>query len=122
MSDAGFVKLIMKTKLISLFLFLLCQTASAEWVRGDPDCVMWVKPETHAREIENRAWLIGFLSGVNMGFTMASSATIGKRTPEFAFDIKNEQIFLWIDKYCRTNPLSSAMYGVGELMQERNNK
>jgi len=112
----------MKTKLISLFLCLLCQTASADWVRGDPDCGMWVKPETHAREIENRAWLIGFLSGVNMGFTMASSATIGKRTPEFAFDITNEQIFLWIDKYCRTNPLSTAMYGVGEFMQERNNK
>ena len=112
----------MKTKLISLFLCLLCQSAWADWVRGDPDCAMWVKPETHAREIENRGWLIGFLSGMNMGFTTASSATLGKLTPEFAFNIKNEQIFLWMDTYCRANPLSSAMYGVGELIQERNNK
>ena len=111
-----------KTKLISLFLCLLCQYACAEWVRGDPDCGVWVKPETPTREIENRAWLMGFLSGVNMGFTMASSATVGKRTPEFSFDKTNEQTFLWMDNYCRTNPLSSAMYGVGELMQERNNK
>jgi len=112
----------MKIKFISLFLCLLCQSASAEWVRGDPDCAMWVKPETNARELENRAWLIGFLSGLNMGFTMASSATIGKSTPEFSFDTTNEQTFLWMDKYCRANPLSSAMYGVGELMQERSNK
>ena len=112
----------MKTKLTFLFLCLLCQSACAEWVRGDPDCTMWVKPETHAREIENRAWLIGFLSGVNMGFSIASSTTVGQRTAEFSFDSTNEQIFLWMDKYCRTNPLSSAMYGVGELMQERNKK
>ena len=112
----------MKTKFISLILCLLCQSAWADWVRGDPDCAMWVKPETHAREFENKGWLIGFLSGVNTGFTMASSATLGKLTPEFGFDMTNEKIFLWMDTYCRTNPLSSAMYGVGELMQERNNK
>ena len=112
----------MKTKLISLVLFLLCQSTSAEWVRGDPDCAMWVKPESSARELENRAWLIGFLSGFNMGFSMASSGTVGQRTAEFSFDSTNEKIFLWMDNYCRTNPLSSAMYGAGELMQDRNRK
>lgn len=112
----------MKTKLISLFLCLLCQSASAEWVRGDPDCAVWVKPETQARELENRAWLIGFLSGVNMGFSIASPTTVGQQTSEVGFNLTNEQIFLWMDNYCRTNPLSSAMYGVGELMQDRNKK
>jgi len=112
----------MKTKLISLFLCLLSQSAYAEWVRGDPNCAMWVKPETQAHQLENRAWLIGFLSGLNMGSSIASSSTVGQRPAEFSFDSTNEQIFLWMDKYCRTNPLSSAMYGVGELMQERNKK
>lgn len=112
----------MKTKLISLFLFWLCQSASAEWVRGDPDCAMWVKPQSNTGELENRTWLIGFLSGVNMGFSMASSSTVGQHTPEFSFDSTNEKIFLWMDNYCRTNPHSSAMYGVGELMQERSRK
>jgi hypothetical protein len=112
----------MKTKLISLFFCLLCQSAYAEWVRGDQNCASWVKPETHARELENRAWLIGFLSGVNMGLSNASTSTVGQRGAEFGFDSTNEQIFLWMDNYCRTNPLSSAMYGVGELMQERNKK
>jgi hypothetical protein len=110
----------MRIKLISLFLCLLYQSASAEWVRGDPGCAEWVKPENNARQLENRAWLIGFLSGVNMGLTMNSSETIGKRTTENGFVLTNEQIFLWMDKYCRTNPLSSAMYGAGELMQDRN--
>jgi len=112
----------MKTKIIYLFLCLLCQSASAEWVRGDPDCAIWVKPESNARELENRAWLIGFLSGVNMGFSIASSATVGQRSAEFSFDGTNEKIFLWMDNYCRKNPLSSAMYGVGELMQDKDNK
>jgi hypothetical protein len=112
----------MKTKLISLFLCLLCQSACAEWVRGDPDCGVWVKPETQARELENRAWLIGFLSGVNMGLSIASPTTVGQQTSEVGFNLTNEQIFLWMDNYCRTNPLSSAMYGVGELMQDRNKK
>jgi hypothetical protein len=80
----------MKTKIIYLFLCLLCQSASAEWVRGDPDCAIWVKPESNARELENRAWLIGFLSGVIMGFSIASSATVGQRTAEFSFDATNE--------------------------------
>jgi hypothetical protein len=34
--------------------------------------------------------------------------------------LKTEQIELWMDNYCRANPLSSAMYGVGEFMLERN--
>ena len=121
-SSRDLFELPMKTKFISLFLCLLCQSAFAEWVRGDPDCGVWVKPETQAREIENRAWLIGFLSGVNMGLSIASPTTVGQQTSEVGFNLTNEQIFLWMDKYCRTNPLSSAMYGVGELMQDRNKK
>jgi hypothetical protein len=57
-----------------------------------------------------------------MGFSIASPTTVGQQTSEFSFNLTNEQIFLWMDNYCRTNPLSSAMYGVGELMQDRNKK
>ena len=108
----------MKTKLISLFLCLLSQSAYAEWVRGDPDCGVWVKPETHARELENRAWLIGFLSGTNMAFSLDAD----RKPFNYFGGITTGQIYLWMDNYCRTNPLSSAMYGVGELMQDRNKK
>ena len=108
----------MKTKLIALFLCLLCQSVSAEWVRGDPDCAMWLKPETNARELENRAWLIGFLSGTNMAFSLDAD-----RKPFNYFEgLTNGQIYLWMDNYCRANPLSSTLYGVGELMQQRNSQ
>ena len=108
----------MKTNLIALFLCLLCQSVSAEWVRGDPDCAMWLKPETNARELENRAWLIGFLSGTNMAFSLDAD----RKPFNYFGGITTDQIYLWMDNYCRANPLSSAVYGVGELMLERNNK
>jgi len=108
----------MKTKLMTLFLFLLCQSVSAEWVRGDPNCAAWLKPETHAHELENRAWLIGFLSGANMAFSLDAD----HKPFNYLGGITTGQIYLWMDHYCQTNPLSSAMYGVGELMQERNKK
>ena len=106
----------MKTKLVALFLWMLCLSASAEWVRGDPDCAMWVKPDTHARELENKAWLIGFLSGANMTLTLDAD----HKPFNYLGGLKTEQIELWMDNYCRANPLSSAMYGVGEFMLERN--
>jgi len=108
----------MKTNLIALFLCLLCQSVSAEWVRRDPDCAMWLKPETNARELENRAWLIGFLSGTNMAFSLDAD----RKPFNYFGGITTDQIYLWMDNYCRANPLSSAVYGVGELMLERNNK
>ena len=108
----------MKTKLVALFLWMLCLSASAEWVRGDPDCAMWMKPDTHARELENKAWLIGFLSGANMTLTLDAD----HKPFNYLGGITTGQIYLWMDNYCRANPLSSAMYGVGEFMLERNKK
>ena len=108
----------MKSKLITFFLCLLCLSASAEWVRGDPDCAMWTKPESNARELENKAWLIGFLSGANMAFSLDAD----RKPFNYFGGITTGQIYLWMDDYCRANPLSSAVYGVGELMLERNNK
>ncbi len=114
----GCDKPIMKIKPAALFLCLLCQTASAEWVRAEPDCAMWMTPDTAARELENKAWLIGFLSGANMAFSLDAD-----RKPFNYFEgLTNGQIYLWMDNYCRANPLSSTLYGVGELMQQRNSQ
>lgn len=108
----------MKTKIVVLLFWMLCLSASAEWVRGEPDCAMWLKPDTHARELENKAWLIGFLSGANMTLTLDAD-----RKPFNYFEgLTNGQIYLWMDNYCRANPLSSTLYGVGELMQQRNSQ
>jgi hypothetical protein len=97
---------------------LLFQAASSERVREDPNCAAWVKPETNAPELDNRAWLIGFLSGANMAFSLNAD----HKHFNYFGGITTGQIYLWIDNYCRTNPLSSAMYSVGELVQERNKK
>ena len=104
----------MKTKLIALFLCLLCQSVSAEWVRGDPDCAMWLKPETNARELENRAWLIGFLSGTNMAFSLDAD----RKPFNYFGGITTDQIYLWMDNYCRANPLASVIAGSGALYEE----
>jgi hypothetical protein len=57
-------------------------------------------------------------SGLNMGFYLDKS----RKLFNYFADVTTGQIYLWMDNYCRANPLSSAVYGVGELMQQRNNK
>ncbi len=36
--------------------------------------------------------------------------------------VTTKQIYLWMDNYCRANPLSSAMTGSSVLYQEMSNK
>lgn len=111
----------MKTKLIALFFCFLCQTAYAQTlpdVRGVPDCASWLQPEDATRELMNKLWLVGYLSGLNLGFSLDE-----RRKPfNYFAGVTTGQIYLWMDNYCRANPLSSAMIGSSELYKEKSNK
>ena len=108
----------MKKKLIALFLCFLSPAvysqSPAHPVRGSPNCGSWVKPEDNSYEILNKSWLIGYLSGINMGFLIEKQRDFNY----FSSGVTNEQIFLWMDKYCRENPLSKVTSGAGDLYKE----
>lgn len=104
----------MKIKLITLSLLLFCQFSVANGVRGNPNCAKWLQPDDAFSELANKAWLIGYLSGVNIGL-----ATDERRKPfDYFENVTNEQLFLWMSNYCRTKPLSSVMQGASDLYRE----
>lgn len=101
----------MKNKLLTLVLAigLVNPVLASTKTFGNPDCGAWVNPASKYATLGNRAWLTGFLSGLNWdeyykkALNKVSSA---------------EQIFLWMDNYCKTNPLEKVGSGAKILMEE----
>jgi hypothetical protein len=88
--------------------------AEAYTVMGVRDCGQWVSQrqnEQAGTSISSETWVIGYLSGMSVG-----------RSEEFwrrdTREISNEQVYLWMDKFCRENPLSSVADGALALYYE----
>ena len=105
----------MKTKLlISAIAMTISGLVSAQTSFGSADCGEWVKSQTTGTQKQSdRAWLLGFLSGLNQddffenALNKVSSAS---------------QIFLWMDNYCKNNPLERVSGGAYKLLSELMNK
>lgn len=66
---------------------------------GAPDCGEWIKtPSPH-----HKAWLMGFMSGVNAQFSFKNTGKDPLATLSSA-----HQMFGWMDNYCKANPLKTA--------------
>lgn len=94
--------------------FLLVATASTAadvTLFGSPDCGAWVKTPSYA----DKAWLMGYLSGLNSGLAGRSDRKISiKRDPLSKLN-SPDQAFLWMDNYCKNNPLKLIAMGAYEL-------
>lgn len=95
-------------------LFILCvfatslwQSASGQATFGEPNCGQWV---SRKRE-PDKAWLLGYLSGAG-SWQVATKANLLKQIGSA------EQIFLWMDNYCKANPLSFLSDGGDKLIFE----
>jgi hypothetical protein len=80
----------MSIVLAGLMLGTASVEAQAVEIRGVISCGRWFQPESGFY----KAWLNGFLSGIAFG----TNVDILKGTDK-------ESIYLWIDNYCRANPL-----------------
>ena len=80
---------------------------------GSLDCGVWV----HARQ-ENRgqarvyeSYVLGFLDGIAVGedreFWSGKARTVSR-----------DAAYLWVDNYCRSNPLSMVVTAVFKLFKE----
>jgi len=115
----------MKKKVIVLFVFFLAQIASAQEekrtppnIRGYPNCAEWLKPNGSLKELANKYWLTGYLSGINLGLFLDE-----RRKPvDYYSSASPDQIFLWMDNYCRANPLSNVFEGDANLFSELDKK
>lgn len=89
---------------------IFVSTAEADVVRiyGAPDCGTWLKSPS----VQHRAWLAGFLSGMN----------IEDGKDDFLDQITMNQAHAWVDSYCQKNPLSSVATGAFNLRRELREK
>jgi len=101
--------------LVAVALLLVTDTAFAVNVRGVPSCGKWVKDRQERDVLTTTAltnWLVGYLSGLAIGLDKEFF-----HKDRVAVD--NESIFLWMDNYCRANPLKDVQEGGNQLMKER---
>ncbi len=72
---------------------------------GPPDCGEWFQQQF------SKSWLAGYLSGIN-GSGFYSDGT------DFIEGVSGAQTFLWMDNYCKTNPLNTVSQGANQLIRE----
>lgn len=76
---------------------------------GDPDCTRWVK-ETRDSD---RFWLTGYLSGLNAMYPLLDQSQADPLR-----QVKSDQAVMWIDNYCKANPLRTVNYAAQKLFWE----
>lgn len=79
-------------------LSVLTINAQAVTVMGARSCGNWVRDRQNEQAwstLADEAWLVGFLSG--------NSVSTQK---DFLAGVSAEPLYLWVDNYCRANPLN----------------
>ena len=100
----------MKRKITMLWLFLLICTP-ADAIKGfgpNYDCGEWFKPEFRTSA---RTWLMGYLSGINYATATSSQDPLSKLNSA-------DQAYLWMDNFCKANPLKTVTQGANKLYEE----
>ena len=90
--------------LLAIMVFsTISNSANAIEIMGYRSCGKWIQGrETERRSgptdwldaSSNSDWLLGYLSGLAIGFNK-----------DFLKGTDNPSIYLWVDNYCRANPL-----------------
>lgn len=106
----------MRTALVALILLqvLTLPLAQAQRVliRGVPSCGVWVKDRA-TKDQFNANWLVGYLSGKAVGSGQNFWGRQGVNSLDY------ESVFLWVDNYCRANPLRDLGDAGQDLFLER---
>ncbi|MBP0624006.1 hypothetical protein [Cupriavidus consociatus] len=101
----------MKKTLAAVIAALAMQAppAHAITVVGTPSCGTWVaeRAKNDWLNVKNIAWLVGYLTGM----AVATDVDALKNTD-------NESLYLWMDNWCRGNPLKNVSEGGVELFKE----
>lgn len=102
--------------LIVFSIMLPCGTAAAQGVLidGKLDCGDWVEARNSQRSQIYEGVLVGLLNGMALGSGVEIWEGRGIR-------MSRTQAFLWMDNYCRTNPLNVVTAGAVALANEKSN-
>jgi hypothetical protein len=97
---------ILLTIAIGLMLSGVVTSASAVTLMGKVSCGLWTVERTENRQ-GSKIWLMGFLSGT----VVATGKDVLDGTDA-------DSLNLWMDNYCKANPLKMVNDGAGVLYNE----
>jgi hypothetical protein len=89
-------------------------SAQSQTVFGMSDCGEWINQANNSR----KGWLLGYMSGLN---TLHDIEGLQPESPLNKINSAN-QIFLWMDNYCKKNPLKTVADGGWVLFKELRKK
>ena len=103
----------MKTSIRVITAVAICLAAQSSFAQqtmfGRPDCGEWLN-DSPSEQGMNKAWLLGFLSGL-------SASQVIRGDPLNALS-SAAQAYVWMDNFCRKNPLDTVAYGAYALFFE----
>ena len=82
-------------------------------VLGALDCGKWVQARTNSASSNLEHYLLGLLNGLALGRQVEFWQARGLPSPS------RESVYLWMDGYCRDNPLNDVAQGATALYAER---
>ena len=88
------------------------QAAEGSTSIGRPDCGRYILSPSS----EHKAWVLGFLSGANL--MLEGKTPSGKPSNPLGQLKSAEQVYLWMDNYCKSNPLENVTAGALALLIE----
>lgn len=97
----------MKRWLFAVLIVAMPTIGYSSTTLGDPDCGQWVK-SPHPLD---RVWLLGYLSGLNMAW----NGNDKKPYDPLSKLSSRDQAYLWMDNYCKANPLKNVSTGAVNL-------
>ena len=100
---------------ITLLVVSSGSDSSAQKVKASPnnvDCSTWSTSRAEKKYQVVEAFVHGMITGMAVGADIEFWKAGGK-------EIKPPDVFLWMDKYCATNPESSGYAGAVVLINER---
>ncbi|MBV7541991.1 hypothetical protein [Acidovorax sp. sic0104] len=89
-------------------MICLAQPAWAFTTFGDIDCGTWVQNPSP----QNAVWLSGYMSGIAAMYEIVHGEDPLKNVSS------NAQMVLWMNEYCRKNPLNKVSKGGASLFAE----
>jgi hypothetical protein len=81
-------------------------------IEGSADCGDWINARARNQSVTLEHYLLGLLNGMVMGSSIEFWRAGGTK-------VSREQVYLWMDNYCRSSPLSSPLDGAVSLINER---
>ena len=89
-------------------------------IRGGGNCEEWTEARTKGTDGFDRAWLLGYLSGLASAKKTFDFWGDRQRSPDSQNSfLDNEKAFRWIDAYCRDNPRDRVTTAAADLFDAR---